>query len=49
MLAGKKLALVAILRAGLAMVDRIIHLVPAAKVGHLGIYRDPETLQPVQY
>jgi uracil phosphoribosyltransferase len=49
MLAGKKLALVAILRAGLAMVDGIIHLVPAAKVGHIGIYRDPDTLQPVQY
>ena len=49
MLAGKKLALVAILRAGLAMVDGILHLVPAAKVGHIGIYRDPDTLQPVQY
>lgn len=49
MLAGKKLALVAILRAGLAMVDGIIRLVPTAKVGHIGIYRDPDSLQPIQY
>jgi len=48
-LAGKKLALVAILRAGLVMVDGILSLVPNARVGHIGLYRDPETLQPVQY
>jgi uracil phosphoribosyltransferase len=48
-LSGKKLALVAILRAGLAMVDGILRLVPTAKVGHIGLYRDPETLQPVNY
>jgi uracil phosphoribosyltransferase len=48
-LSGKKLALVAILRAGLAMVDGILRLVPTAKVGHIGLYRDPETLQPVSY
>ncbi|WP_337869175.1 uracil phosphoribosyltransferase [Meiothermus sp.] len=49
MLSGKKLALVAILRAGLIMVDGILKLVPAAKVGHIGLYRDPQTLQPVEY
>ena len=49
MLSGKKLALVAILRAGLIMTDSIVTLVPAAKVGHIGLYRDPETLQPVAY
>lgn len=49
MLSGKKLALVAILRAGLIMTDAIVSLVPAAKVGHIGLYRDPETLQPVAY
>lgn len=49
MLSGKKLAIVAILRAGLIMVDGILRLVPAAKVGHIGLYRDPETLQPVEY
>lgn len=49
MLSGKKLAIVAILRAGLIMVDGILKLVPAAKVGHIGLYRDPETLQPVEY
>jgi uracil phosphoribosyltransferase len=49
MLSGKKLAVVAILRAGLIMVDGILKLVPAAKVGHIGLYRDPETLQPVEY
>lgn len=49
MLSGKKLALVAILRAGLVMTDAIVTLVPAAKVGHIGLYRDPETLEPVAY
>ncbi|MFC4636818.1 uracil phosphoribosyltransferase [Deinococcus hohokamensis] len=49
MLSGKKLALVAILRAGLVMTDAIVDLVPAAKVGHIGLYRDPESLQPVAY
>ncbi|MFC6748021.1 uracil phosphoribosyltransferase [Deinococcus sp. A31D244] len=49
MLSGKKLALVAILRAGLIMTDAIVQLVPAAKVGHIGLYRDPQTLQPVAY
>ena len=49
MLSGKKLALVAILRAGLIMTDSIVQLVPAAKVGHIGLYRDPETLEPVAY
>lgn len=49
MLSGKKLALVAILRAGLIMTDAIVNLVPAAKVGHIGLYRDPQTLQPVAY
>jgi uracil phosphoribosyltransferase len=49
MLSGKKLALVAILRAGLIMTDAIVGLVPAAKVGHLGMYRDPQTLKPVAY
>lgn len=48
-LAGKKLALVAILRAGLIMVDGILKLVPAAKVGHIGTYRDPVTKNPVRY
>lgn len=48
-LSGKKLALVAILRAGLVMVDGILNLVPNARVGHVGLYRDPETLEPVQY
>ncbi|QOY37246.1 uracil phosphoribosyltransferase [Anaerobacillus isosaccharinicus] len=48
-LAGKKLGLVPILRAGLGMVDGILKLIPAAKVGHVGLYRDPETLQPVEY
>ncbi len=48
-LAGKKLALVAILRAGLIMVDGILGLVPTARVGHVGLYRDPETLKPVRY
>ncbi|GEM87189.1 uracil phosphoribosyltransferase [Meiothermus granaticius] len=49
MLSGKKLALVAILRAGLIMVDGILQLVPAARVGHIGLYRDPATLNPVEY
>jgi uracil phosphoribosyltransferase len=48
-LSGKKLALVAILRAGLIMVDGILRLVPAARVGHIGLYRDPQTLNPVEY
>ena len=48
-ISGKKLALVPILRAGLGMVDAIISLVPSAKVAHIGLYRDPETLQPVEY
>ena len=49
MLAGKKLAVVPILRAGLGMVDGIMSLIPAAKIGHIGLYRDPETLNPVDY
>ncbi|AWN23823.1 uracil phosphoribosyltransferase [Deinococcus irradiatisoli] len=49
MLSGKKLALVAILRAGLIMADAMVRLVPAAKVGHIGLYRDPATLKPVAY
>lgn len=48
-LSGKKLAVVPILRAGLGMVDGMLTLVPSAKVGHIGLYRDPETLQPVEY
>lgn len=48
-LAGKKLGLIPILRAGLGMVDGILKLIPAAKVGHVGLYRDPETLMPVEY
>lgn len=48
-LSGKKLALVAILRAGLVMTEAIVDLVPAAKVGHIGLYRDPQTLAPVAY
>ncbi|MCL2227231.1 MAG: uracil phosphoribosyltransferase [Oscillospiraceae bacterium] len=48
-LAGKKLALVPILRAGLGMVDGVLSLVPSAKVAHIGLYRDPDTLQPVEY
>jgi uracil phosphoribosyltransferase len=48
-IAGKKLAIVPILRAGLGMVDGILTLVPSAKVGHVGLFRDPETLQPVEY
>ena len=48
-ISGKKLAVVPILRAGLGMVDGIMNLVPAAKVGHIGLYRDPDTLEPVEY
>ena len=48
-LKGRKMAIVPILRAGLGMVDGILNLVPAAKVGHIGLYRDPATLQPVEY
>ena len=48
-LAGRKLALVPILRAGLGMVDGMLRLIPAAKVGHIGLYRNEETLQPVEY
>ncbi|MDD4716106.1 MAG: uracil phosphoribosyltransferase [Oscillospiraceae bacterium] len=48
-LSGKKLAIVPILRAGLGMVDGILDLIPSAKVGHIGLYRDPETLEPVEY
>jgi len=48
-LAGKKMAIVPILRAGLGMVDGVLKLIPAAKVGHIGMYRDEETLQPVEY
>ncbi len=48
-LAGKKLAIVPILRAGLGMVDGVLTLVPAAKVGHIGLYRDHETLEPHEY
>jgi uracil phosphoribosyltransferase len=48
-LSGKKLGIVPILRAGLGMVDGILKLIPAAKVGHIGLYRDPETLMPVEY
>ena len=49
MLSGKKLAIVPILRAGLGMVDGMLKLIPAAKVGHIGMYRDEETLTPVEY
>ena len=49
MLAGKKLGIVPILRAGLGMVDGIMNLVPACRIGHIGLYRDPETLEPVEY
>ena len=48
-LSGKKLAIVPILRAGIGMVDGLLSLVPAAKVGHIGMYRDEETLEPVEY
>lgn len=48
-IAGKKVGLVPILRAGLGMVDGMMKIIPAAKVGHVGLYRDPETLEPVEY
>ena len=47
--AGKKLAIVPILRAGLGMVDAMVDLIPSAKIGHIGLYRDPETHEPVEY
>ena len=49
MLSGKKLAIVPVLRAGLGMVDTMVSLIPAAKIGHIGLYRDPETHKPVEY
>ena len=48
-IAGRKMAFIPILRAGLGMVDGVLALVPAAKVGHIGLYRDPKTLKPVEY
>ena len=48
-LAGKKLAIVPILRAGLGMVDSMVDLIPSAKIGHIGLYRDPDTHEPVEY
>ena len=48
-LAGKKLAIVPVLRAGLGMVDAMVNLIPSAKIGHIGLYRDPETHMPVEY
>lgn len=48
-LKGKKLAVVPILRAGLGMVEGMLELIPAAKVGHIGMYRDPETAEPIEY
>ncbi|MGL4736704.1 MAG: uracil phosphoribosyltransferase [Cellulosilyticaceae bacterium] len=48
-IAGKNMSIIPILRAGLGMVDGMLDLVPTAKVGHIGLYRDPETLQPVEY
>jgi len=48
-ISGKKLAIVPVLRAGLGMVDGILTLIPSAKVGHIGLYRDPDTLEPVEY
>ena len=48
-ISGKKLAVVPILRAGLGMVDGMVAMIPSAKVGHIGLYRDPETLEPVKY
>ena len=48
-LSGRKMAVVPILRAGLGMVDGVLTMIPAAKVGHIGLYRDPETLEPVEY
>ena len=49
MLSGKKMAIVPILRAGLGMVDSLVDLIPSAKIGHIGLYRDPETHLPVEY
>ena len=49
MLSGKKMAIVPILRAGLGMVDAMVALIPSAKIGHIGLYRDPETHKPVEY
>ncbi len=49
MLAGKKMAIVPILRAGLGMVDSMVSLIPSAKIGHIGLYRDPKTHKPVEY
>ena len=49
MLSGKKLAIVPVLRAGLGMVDKMVDLIPSAKIGHIGLYRDPETHLPVEY
>ena len=48
-LAGKKLGIIPILRAGLGMVEGVTNLVPAARIGHIGLYRDPQTLEPVEY
>ncbi len=48
-LKGKKMAIVPILRAGLGMVDGVLNLIPTAKIGHIGLYRDPDTLKPVEY
>ena len=48
-ISGRKLAFVPILRAGLGMVDGVMRMVPAAKIGHIGMYRDPDTMQPVEY
>ena len=48
-LAGKKLAIIPVLRAGLGMVDSMVDLIPSAKIGHIGLYRDPETHKPVEY
>ena len=48
-LKGKKMAIIPILRAGLGMVDGVLQLIPAAKVGHIGLYRDPQTHEPVEY
>lgn len=49
MLAGKKLGIIPILRAGLGMVDGIMNMIPACRIGHIGLYRDPQTLEPVEY
>ena len=49
MLSGKKCAIVPVLRAGLGMVDSMVDLIPSAKIGHIGLYRDPETHEPVEY